>query len=789
MTFWVGGSKRPGRLHVARRPDESMATTEQLGRASLESRVWGMMSRRGFSGTLAVGLVVLAILLGSFTYMTLTGLTPFPPSRWLVLTLLLVNLAIVLVLFALICWRVTRIIIARVSGTAGAKLHTRLVAMFSVVAVMPAIIVAVFAAVTLNRGLDAWFSERTHVIISNAQTVAEAYLDEHHQVLRGDALAMATDLNRAAPYLASNPERFQQLVATQAALRSLPAAYLINSQGRILAKVTAGDAPDMGLPSSAEFAQADKGEAVLWTDEARNQIRALVKLAPFDDTYLYVGRFVDARVLQHLAETRAAADEYQNLERRRITFQVTFALIYIAVALVTLLAAIWLGLWASNRIVDPIGKLVEAAERVSGGDLGARVEPGDTGDELDVLSSAFNRMTSQLESQRNELIEANHQLDQRRQFTEAVLSGVSAGVFGLDNEGRINHANRAALRFFGRTEGEMVGKDVSAAIPEMAAVVHEALNHPERRAQSQVAIQREAQERTLSIRVTSEVTDSGLGGFVLTFDDITELVRAQRTSAWADVARRIAHEIKNPLTPIQLSAERLRRKYGKEILSDPEVFQQCTDTIIRQVNDIGRMVDEFSSFARMPHAVMKTIEMNEIVRQTAFLQRVAHSEIDYVLDLPLTPVMLKCDGRLVSQALTNILKNAAEAIRGHDAAEHAEPGAAKDAELGRILVRLEEQPGTVSISVTDSGCGLPKTDRARLTEPYMTTRTKGTGLGLAIVNKVMEDHGGTLSLEDAPAAEGWESGARVRLVFPHLEDDGEAAENEMKTVNEEVHGV
>jgi two-component system nitrogen regulation sensor histidine kinase NtrY len=748
------------------------------------------LSRRGFSGTLAIGLVVLAILLGSFTYMTLTGLTPFPPSRWLVLTLLLANLAIVLVLFALICWRVVRIIMARVSGAAGAKLHARLVAMFSVVAVMPAIIVAVFAAVTLNRGLDAWFSERTHVIISNAQTVAEAYLDEHHQVLRGDVLAMATDLNRAAPYLASNPDRFQQLVATQAALRSLPAVYLINSQGRILTKVTAGDVPDMGLPSAVEFGKADKGEAVLWTDEARNQIRALVKLVPFDDTYLYVGRSVDARVLQHLAETRAAADEYQNLEKRRITFQVTFALIYVAVALVTLLAAIWLGLWASNRIVDPISRLVEAAERVSGGDLGARVEPGETGDELDMLSSAFNRMTSQLESQRNELIEANHQLDQRRQFTEAVLSGVSAGVFGLDTEVRINHANRAALRFFGRAEGEMIGRDISIAIPEMAAVVHEALGHPERRAQSQVDIQREGQERTLSIRVTSEVTDSGLGGFVLTFDDITELVRAQRTSAWADVARRIAHEIKNPLTPIQLSAERLRRKYSKEILSDPEVFQQCTDTIIRQVNDIGRMVDEFSSFARMPHAVMKTIELNETVRQTAFLQRVAHPEIDYVLDLPLTPVMLNCDARLVSQALTNILKNAAEAIRGHDAAEHAEFGTTKDAELGRILVKLSEEPGAVTISVTDSGCGLPKTDRARLTEPYMTTRTKGTGLGLAIVNKVMEDHGGTLSLEDAPASEGWESGARVRLVFPHLEDGGQAAgDNETKTVNEEVHGV
>ena len=765
-----------------------MTITERADRTSWDSRLWRLTSRRGFSGALSVGLVILAILLGSFTYMTLTGLTPLKPSRGLVIALLLGNLSIVLVLFALICWRVIRIIMARVSGAAGSKLHARLVAMFSVVAVMPAIIVAVFAAVTLNRGLDAWFSQRTQVIITNAQTVAEAYLSEHHHVLRGDALAMATDLDRAAPYLSSSPERFQELVGTQAALRSLPAAYLINSKGRVLARAAVAGMPAIGLPTAEQFAAANKGEAVLFTVDAVDQIRALVKLPSLDDTYLYVARPVDARVLDHLAQTREAVDEYKSLEQRRITFQLTFALIYIAVALVTLLAAIWLGLWASNRIVDPIGKLVDAAERISAGDLGARVEPGDTGDELDVLSSAFNRMTSQLESQRNELVEANHQVDQRRQFTEAVLSGVSAGVFGLDNDGNINHANRAALRFFGKNNAEMSGRNISEAIPEMAEVVLEAQSHADRRAQSQIVIERDGRERTLSIRVTSEVTDSGLGGFVLTFDDITELVSAQRTSAWADVARRIAHEIKNPLTPIQLSAERLRRKYSKEILTDPEVFQQCTDTIIRQVNDIGRMVDEFSSFARMPSAVMKPIELNEIVRQAAFLQRVAHPEIEYVLDLPLTSVWLQCDGRLVSQALTNILKNAAEAIRGHGAAEHVAQNV-KEGELGPILVALKEEPDVVSVQVTDSGCGLPQTNRTRLTEPYMTTRAKGTGLGLAIVNKVMEDHGGTLSLDDAPVSEGWESGARVRLAFPREpHQDGEAT-GKMKDVNEAAHGI
>ena len=760
-----------------------MTALERHSGLGWEARIWRMMSRRGFSGTLAIGLVILAIFLGSFTYMTLTGLTPLKPGRGLVITLLLANLTIVLILAALIVWRVIRIIMARVSGAAGSKLHARLVAMFSIVAVMPAIIVAVFAAVTLNRGLDAWFSQRTQVIISNAQTVAEAYLSEHHHVLRGDALAMATDLDRAAPFMSSNPERFQELVGTQAALRSLPAAYLINENGRVLARATVAGMPPISLPTSEQFAEANKGEVVLFTVDSVDQIRALVKLSALNDTYLYVARPVDARVLDHLAQTREAVSEYKSLEQRRITFQLTFALIYVAVALVTLLAAIWLGLWASNRIIDPIGKLVDAAERVSEGDLGARVEPGETGDELDMLSDAFNRMTSQLESQRNALVEANHQFDQRRQFTEAVLSGVSAGVFGLDNEGIINHANRAALNFFDKKESEILGQYLAAVVPEMAEVFYEAQGNTDRRARVQLAISRDGQERTLSLRVTREVTDSGVGGFVLTFDDITELVSAQRTSAWADVARRIAHEIKNPLTPIQLSAERLRRKYSKEILSDPDVFLQCTDTIIRQVGDIGRMVDEFSSFARMPEAVIKSIELNEIVRQAAFLQRIAHPEIEYILDLPLTPVWLECDGRLLSQALTNVLKNAAEAIRGHDAEDEAGE-AAKDGELGRILVRLSEDPEFIYIEVRDTGCGLPQANRTRLTEPYMTTRTKGTGLGLAIVNKVMEDHGGTLELEDAPADENWEGGALVRLTFPRahqftarLSDENEALDD------------
>jgi len=711
-----------------------------------------MSMRRG----IPVVLVVIAMFLGTFTYMTLTGLSPFAPSKGVVTALLLANFVIVLVLAGLIAWRVILLIMARRSGIAGAKLHARLVTMFSFIAVLPAVTVAVFASVTLDRGLDTWFSERTRAIIDNALQVAEAYLAEHHQVLRQDVLAMANDLNRAAPYLISNQARTQQLLATQAALRSLPAAYLINRQGSVVARATAAVAPSLGIPTPDQFEKADEGLIVLYTESKGDEIRALLRLPAYTDTYLYVARFVDSRVLEHMARTQATVQEYESLEGVLSSVQVTFALIYVTVALVMLLAAIWLGFWAANRIVAPIGRLVGATERVSAGDLSTRVAVGTNDDEIETLSLAFNQMTSQIENQQNELVRTNHQLDERRRFTEAVLAGVSAGVVGFDADMKVNHANRTAEWFLNIKESSLTGKKISDVVPELANVVNMAIQKPNSSAQEQIVLEREGRELTLNVRVTGERTGADLHGYVLTFDDITELVLAQRNAAWSDVARRIAHEIKNPLTPIQLSAERLMRKYGAEITNDPEVFKQCTETIIRQVGDIGRMVDEFSSFARMPEAVMKEADLVEIVRQAIFLQRVAHPDIEYVLLLPGVDMIFDGDARLISQALTNIMKNAAEAIEGQGEAS---------ADKNRIETKVVVEGDQIAITVTDNGCGLPKADRLRLTEPYMTTREKGTGLGLAIVQKIMEDHGGSLELIDAPADEGWGQGARVVLSF------------------------
>jgi two-component system nitrogen regulation sensor histidine kinase NtrY len=422
-----------------------------------------------------------------------------------------------------------------------------------------------------------------------------------------------------------------------------------------------------------------------------------------------------------------------------------------------LLAAVWLALWAASRIVTPIGRLAGAAERVSEGDLGVRVAVGTDDDEIGALSETFNRMTSQLEGQRKELVDANFQLDARRRFTEAMLAGVSAGVVGLDGDGRITLINRMASRLLDAAPEDIEGRHYSECIPELAGLIRRAMSEPAARAAGQLDVRRDGAPRHLNVQVSSEAGDQ-THGFVVTFDDITDLVSAQRTAAWADVARRIAHEIKNPLTPIQLSAERLKRKYAGEVSTDPEIFAQCTDTIIRQVGDIGRMVDEFSSFARMPAPVIRSEEAQELVRHAVFLQRVAQPQIAFEVTAPTQAIVFDCDGRLVSQALINVLKNAAEAIAARLASGDETPG--------RIVLDLTVKATRLVISIRDNGVGLPAENRHRLTEPYVTTRAKGTGLGLAIVRKILEDHGGELLLEDATRDSSGETGATVRMVFP-----------------------
>jgi two-component system, NtrC family, nitrogen regulation sensor histidine kinase NtrY len=701
---------------------------------------------------IATVLAVAASASGLATYLALTGALPFARGPNTVLTLLNLDLVLLLVLAAVVARRFFAVWAERRRGLAGSRLQSRLVGLFCLIAILPTIVVAVFSYVFFSFGIEAWFSDKVRTAITESVAVADAYVKEHQQAIRGDALGMAADLDRYAPTLQMNPQLLLAALTAQASMRGLTEAAIVGSNGKMIASTGLVFALGIeDLPKSA-LQRAAEGEVVVMTDDKEERVRALVQLDQFPGFYLYVGRFIEARVLAHRDQTHLAAAQYAELEGQRSGFQITFAMDYILVALLFLAAAVSIGIHFAARLGDPISLLVGAAERVRAGDLSARVPESNRDDELASLSRAFNRMTYQIQSQQAELLAANRQLDERRRFTETVLTGVSAGVIGLDRGGRVYLPNRTASALLGVDLDGMVGDDLAEVAPEMAGLLEEVATRPDRLAQGQVEIVGANSTRTLLVRIAAEHDDREISGFVVTFDDITELLSAQRKAAWADIARRIAHEIKNPLTPIQLSAERLRRRYLKEIKKDPETFRICTDTIIRHVEDIGRMVDEFSSFARMPAPVLKPEDLATIVEQAVFLERNAHPKIHFALRCALRPVPLNCDARLVSQAVINIIKNAVEAIEARIAESGPNPA-------GHIAVAVEAQ-GPVTVTIEDNGKGLPQQSRERLTEPYVTTRTKGTGLGLAIVKKIMEDHHGELVLADRA-----ESGACVRLIF------------------------
>ncbi len=706
---------------------------------------------------LAIGLAVAAVSAGIATFGAMTGNLPVAVDAWGILLLLNLDLVLLLALAALIARRLVYLWVASKRGAAGARLHARLVALFSLVAVTPTIIIAVFTVVMFEFGLQAWFSERVRTAVRESVAVAEAYLEEHHEIIKADVLAMAQDLNRQGSVVWMNPTTFNNLVETQTVLRSLTEAVVFDGSGRLFAR--AGFSRLLSFqPQIPGWAldRAREGGVVLLTSGAEDRVHALVRLDTLNDLFLYVGRPVDSRVLGHMDRSRGAAALYEEMEGKRSDLQIRFAMIFLMVALLLLLAAVWVGLAFANQLSRPIGRLIFAAEQVGAGDLSARVQPGVERDEIASLLRAFNSMTEKLESQQHELLDANMQLDYRRRFIEAVLSGVTAGVIGLDREGRITLPNRSACELLNASPEELAGKDLVTVLPEVAPLVKRARQRPRRINEAQVALNEpDGNTRTLFVRIGAAGGEDGIIGYVVTFDEITELLAAQRKAAWADVARRIAHEIKNPLTPIQLAAERLKRRYLSEVQSDSETFVICTDTIIRQVAEIGRMVDEFSSFARMPEPTLGDQDLRELIEQTVFLQRSATPDIELVCDLPDHEVVQSCDSRQIARALLNLLQNAADSITARVAAR------GESLPPGEIRVELVDKPGQRAIVVDDNGCGLPKKQRHRLTEPYITTRLGGTGLGLAIVRKIMEDHQGAVLLQDRPGG-----GARAILRFP-----------------------
>ncbi len=760
-------------------------------------RSWLRRALAALMGKLSTLLLALfALVLGIVTFVVLAGGLPRPNQ---VVGLVFANLAVLLLLGALLAARLTRMWMERRRGAAGSQLHVRLVLLFGGVAVTPAIVVALFSTVFFHLGIQAWFNEPVRTALQESLEVSRGYAEEHRNNIRADALGMANDISRAGRMLAFDPAGFANFLSTQTTLRGLTEALIYEPvTGQVIASAgSASVGPSAELPPQWATDSALKGNVALLGSPDSTRVRAVVALDATPALLLMVGRPVDPAILEHIARTERAVAEYDRLDKNRSGLQITFALIFALVALLVLAAAVLIGLLIANQIARPVGSLITAAERVRAGDLAVRVPEADTGDELASLSRAFNRMTGQLAAQRSELMDAYSQIDARRRFTEAVLSGVSAGVIGLDAEGRIDLPNRAASQLLGLDLMAATGQALEQVVPEFAPLLAAARANPARAHTAQVQIGPASHRRMLLLRIgadhpelAGEVVEeeqnapAGASGFhfVATFDDITELQSAQRKAAWADVARRIAHEIKNPLTPIQLSAERLKRKFTREITSDPETFIQCADTIVRHVGEIGRMVDEFSAFARMPQPVIRPEDVGRVAREALVLQRTARPQIEWVTDIPERGPVAPCDRRLLGQALTNLLQNAADAVRmraeagrANSTPESEAAAGETPAHIGRIEVRVWTEDDAVVVRVADDGVGLPGEDRGRLTEPYVTYKPKGTGLGLAIVKKIMEDQGGTLLLDDRAAAADWPGGGAVATLRWPLKDADDAA--------------
>jgi two-component system nitrogen regulation sensor histidine kinase NtrY len=705
-----------------------------------------------FLAPFAVGLALLSAFL---TFVVLTGLTPIAPTSQVVLCFILINAAIILVLVGIIGREVWQVLQARRRGRAAARLHVQIVSLFSVIAVLPAVLVAIVANVTIDRGLDRLFSGPTRDAIQNSLTIARAYTLEHAELIRGDILGMANDIAHARPLYDQDRGTFRQLLTASAVARNLPAAMLIDKDRNVLEKAETGVQLNFAPPPPDILSHVNETEPEI-SVFPENYVAAVIRLRAFNDTFLYVARLLDPHVVAQLNKTQASVAEYAEIESRRLAMQVSFALMFAVIALTILMASVLIGLNFANGLVAPIRRLMSAAHIVSTGDLHVQVPVQRSGGDLAQLGETFNKMTQELRTQRDELVNASDLIDSRRRFIEAVLSSASAGIIGVDASGSVGILNRSAEKLVGQAESETLDHPLSEVLPELDEMMKTAREGTQRLVQGQITINRAGHERNLSVRVSAEQTSQSRDSYIITLDDITELVSAQRTSAWGDVARRIAHEIKNPLTPIQLSAERIRRKFGKVITEDKAIFEQCTDTIVRQVDDIRRMVDEFSRFARMPKPVMEGEDVADTVRQAVFLMRVGHPDIDIAAEIKDDPMRAQFDRRLISQALTNIIKNATEAIEAVPAEELGK---------GRIDVIAARDGDDIVIDVIDNGVGLPKVSRARLLEPYVTTREKGTGLGLAIVGRVLEDHGGRIELHDAADIRPGSRGAWIRLRF------------------------
>jgi len=672
-------------------------------------RLWAR--RVDLGRKMAIGLTVAALASSTATFAVLNGAASLTPDPMTIVAFLGVDVLLVLALAAVVVRRLIQVWGEGRRGGAGSRLHIRLVGLFGLVALVPAALVAVFSVLYFNIALESWFNPRIRTAILESRAVATAYLKEHQALLASDVVALAEQINAEGGSFGIDQTRLSDIFQKQKVQKSFSEMVIFLGNGRMIARTGFSFALQFSQIPLSAMERARRGEVVMLASESDDRVRALVALTGIPDGFLFIGRFVDPKVIGHMERTSQAALEYEKAEGKRTGIEISFSAIFAIVTLLLFLAAIWVGMALANQLVRPIAALIDAADSVRGGNLEAKVDETLAGRELGSLARAFNRMTIQLDSQRKELVDANQALDERRRFTETVLSGVSAGVIGLDSKTGIHLFNRSAGELLGIDLASKTGLAMAEVIPEMADLLGQSQRRPERISQAEIGLECRGSLRTLLVRVAVERLDEVIEGYVVTFDDVTELLSAQRQAAWADVARRIAHEIKNPLTPIQLSAERLKRKYLKEVQTEPEIFSTCVETIVRQVGDIGRMVDEFSDFARMPAPVFKNENLAEIVTQAVFLQRQGNTKIIYTAVLPKgeeSRCLFPCDGRQVNRALINLLKNSAEAVEGREG-DDLPPGSI------RVEVARDLEKGGLSILIEDNGKGLPKEEHHRLT--------------------------------------------------------------------------
>ena len=715
---------------------------ELKGKKSL--RLKELHLRQQIQNLMTLSLVFIGPVLAAFTVLTLGPLNQNINSTVLRL-ILLADLFYILLVAALVLRRVMRIMAERRLEFAGSRLHLRLSGVFAFLALMPTILVAIFAVFTVNFGLEGWFSERVRNVVGSSLAAAQAYEDEHRKDLTEDALSFAYYINsiKTKNFLLPDDQLRPALTVGQTNIqRGLKEAYLIDGTGLLHTRGERSYLFDFEQPSTEDITRAKTGETVIIEDWTNNEFRALIYLKGFADRYLYVSRVVDGSILSLLDETKQTARLYHQLEADRGRLLFEFGLLYLGFAIILILAATWLGLWFAERLSRPVGRLAEAAMQVGDGNLNVRVPEGDDDDEISMLGQLFNKMTHDLKGQRDALIAGNSQTERRRRLFDSVLSSITSGVIGLDGKGRVTFVNRAASQLLD-FQDEGSNPLIQKIAPEFSALFERQCQNDDA-VQEELRLMRNGRIENLLVRMAVRQSSAGqLEGYVVTFDDVTDLVAAQRMAAWGDVARRIAHEIKNPLTPIQLSAERIKRKFRPLVGDQADSLEKYTDVIIRQTDDLRRIVDDFSKFARMPEPEKRTHDLTKILNDAVLLQEVAMPQIALITEILADNIWIDVDQTMMSQALMNLIKNASEAI---DTYIEKFGNTSYEPE---IFITLNSQDNLVILQIMDNGIGLPP-DRGHLFEPYVTTREKGTGLGLSIVKKIIEEHGGTLSLQDAP---------------------------------------